>query len=267
MDANLIYDLGMHRGEDTEFYLKKGFRVVAVEADPELCSLAASRFSAEVAAGRLTIVNQAIGDAPGKVTLYKNKLQPIWNTLSAEWAERNRGQGADSIAIEVEATTLDRLMRRLGVPYFLKVDIEGMDLTAIQSISALPDKPRYISLESCKVSFQALKHEFDVLTAIGYRSFKLVAQHHVHAQIPPRPAREGQYVAHRFAKGASGMFGEEAPGQWLTADEAIQAYRPAFLRYALTGDDPFIRNRYLRALLKRIGFRAGWYDTHAKLGS
>ena len=31
--ADLIYDVGMHRGEDTAFYLRKGFRVVAVEAD------------------------------------------------------------------------------------------------------------------------------------------------------------------------------------------------------------------------------------------
>ena len=29
-DPTLIYDVGAHRGEDTEFYLKKGFRVVAI---------------------------------------------------------------------------------------------------------------------------------------------------------------------------------------------------------------------------------------------
>jgi len=31
-DEGLIYDAGMHRGEDAEFYLKKGFRVVGIEA-------------------------------------------------------------------------------------------------------------------------------------------------------------------------------------------------------------------------------------------
>ena len=29
---DLIFDIGMHIGQDTEVYLKKGFRVVAVEA-------------------------------------------------------------------------------------------------------------------------------------------------------------------------------------------------------------------------------------------
>lgn len=34
--AELIYDVGFHRGEDTAFYLKKSFRVVAFEAHPRL---------------------------------------------------------------------------------------------------------------------------------------------------------------------------------------------------------------------------------------
>jgi hypothetical protein len=32
---DLIYDIGMHQGEDTEFYLQKGFNVIAFEADPD----------------------------------------------------------------------------------------------------------------------------------------------------------------------------------------------------------------------------------------
>jgi hypothetical protein len=32
--AGLVFDLGMHRGLDTRFYLDKGFSVVALEANP-----------------------------------------------------------------------------------------------------------------------------------------------------------------------------------------------------------------------------------------
>lgn len=35
-DENLIFDAGAHRGDDTDFYLGKGFRVVAAEANPIL---------------------------------------------------------------------------------------------------------------------------------------------------------------------------------------------------------------------------------------
>lgn len=34
-NENLIYDVGLHLGEDTNFYLKNVFRVVAFEANPE----------------------------------------------------------------------------------------------------------------------------------------------------------------------------------------------------------------------------------------
>ena len=78
-------------------------------------------------------------------------------------------------------------------------------------------------------------------------------------------AKEGVAAAHVFEMHASGLFGEETPGRWLTAEQAIDAYRPVFLRYALTGDDPFVRSRLVRLGLKAFGFRYGWYDTHARL--
>jgi hypothetical protein len=36
MIAPLIYDVGMCDGADTAFYLAKGFRVIAIEANPTL---------------------------------------------------------------------------------------------------------------------------------------------------------------------------------------------------------------------------------------
>src|SRR5690348_14857053 len=40
----LIYDVGLCDGDDTAFYLAKGFRVVAVEANPALVAAAKQRF-------------------------------------------------------------------------------------------------------------------------------------------------------------------------------------------------------------------------------
>ncbi len=43
--GDLIYDVGLHRGEDAEFYLRKGFRVVAFEANPDLIQTCQAQFS------------------------------------------------------------------------------------------------------------------------------------------------------------------------------------------------------------------------------
>jgi hypothetical protein len=53
--ASLIFDLGVNDGSDTDFYLKKGFRVVGVEANPLVCEGAAKRFSQAIEAKRLTL--------------------------------------------------------------------------------------------------------------------------------------------------------------------------------------------------------------------
>ena len=72
-------------------------------------------------------------------------------------------------------------------------------------------------------------------------------------------------MEHRFPFGSSGAFGDEAPGEWLDADAAIERYRRAFLQYALTGDDPYVRSTWARVALKALGLRTNWYDTHARL--
>jgi predicted RNA methylase len=55
-ENDLIIDLGMNNGDDAEYYLKKNFRVVAVEANPALCDLAAKRLAEAVTNGRLMIL-------------------------------------------------------------------------------------------------------------------------------------------------------------------------------------------------------------------
>lgn len=43
--ADLIFDVVLHVGEDAGFYLRKGFRVIALEANPDLCKLCQKQVS------------------------------------------------------------------------------------------------------------------------------------------------------------------------------------------------------------------------------
>lgn len=262
---DLVYDLGLHEGQDTEFYLAKGFRVVAVDANDRLCAQARERFAGFVESGQLTVVNQAIAREPGEVTFYDNE-NSVWGTIDADWAARNDRGGARSTTRTVTATTMAAVLAEHGVPHYLKIDIEGMDMVALEGLRGVPVPPTYVSLESDKVSFRQLRREFEVLGELGYHRFKVVSQRDVPKQRLPYPAREGRFVEHEFVAGSSGAFGEEAPGRWLTEAQAIERYRPAFLQYALTGDEPFVRSRALRLLLRVAGLRTNWYDTHARFG-
>ena len=53
--SSQTYD-GMHKGEDTALYLCKGFRVIGIEADPELVEICRKRFINEINSGQLKII-------------------------------------------------------------------------------------------------------------------------------------------------------------------------------------------------------------------
>ncbi len=269
MNGRLIIDVGVHQGEDAEFYLKKGFEVVGIEAEPSLCEATQRSLRRYIDEGQLTLLNVAVATDDGEVTFYRNLGHSYWGTTSTAWAARNERMGAPSVKITVPGLRFERVLERYGVPYYLKVDIEGADLLCIRALRQFKERPKYVSLESSKTSWKGLLEEFALLQDLGYRRFKVVAQDQVQQQVCPNPAREGSYVPHQFGPGASGTFGEEAPGAWLNASEAIGVYRGIFRKYRWLGDDGRVRS-----LLRRYGFlqglerfvpSSGWYDTHAAL--
>src|SRR5208337_928274 len=67
---DLIYDVGMHHGDDTAFYLHQGFRVLAIEADPQLVEAAIRRFRSKLSSGRLTILNVGVAETAGTGTFW-----------------------------------------------------------------------------------------------------------------------------------------------------------------------------------------------------
>src|ERR1700730_18487174 len=226
---NLIYDVGAHEGEDTEFYLEKGFSVVAIEANPGLCQKLATKFARQISSGKLKLVSTAIAEYDGTIDFYINEKLSVWGTTYPAWAERNERLGAPSSIVKVPARRFQDVLAENGIPYYLKIDIEGADLLCLKALCDFSEKPRFISIESEKVVWNRLVHEFSLLESLGYRQFNIVNQKRVHRQVPPRPHREGLHCDHKFAPGSSGLFGKELPGRWLTTKQAINKYRFIFI--------------------------------------
>ena len=77
-DRSLIYDVGLHLGEDAEFYLKKGFRVLGIEAVAKHCAQARERLRRYIDSGQLTILNVAITDSSGPTRFFINEGNNVW---------------------------------------------------------------------------------------------------------------------------------------------------------------------------------------------
>jgi FkbM family methyltransferase len=138
-ERDLIFDIGSHKGEDTDFYLKKAFKVVAFEANPKLIAHCKTRFADAIADGRLRIVEGAIApEAAGeRIVFYENLRASVWGTIGASWAERNRALGTQSVVVEVERVDIVEAFRTYGVPFYLKIDIEGADSVVLEGLRQL----------------------------------------------------------------------------------------------------------------------------------
>ena len=285
---DLVYDVGMHKGEDTEFYLKKGFRVVAFEADPDLAQHCRERFKEYIANGRLSIIEGAIIDLDTvenkdkkTITFYKNDGMSVLGTINANWAERNEFLGSPSNGtIEVRVLDFVDEVRKYGIPHYMKIDIEGSDMVCVNALKQFSKRPDYISIESDKTSLTKILDEIDTFAELGYDHFKAVEQSDIpFVQTPPYPASEGSYTPdHRFELGCTGLFGSELRG-WKSKQGIVLQYYIIGLSYYLLGDRgvmeawSFKGAWVFRAMVRRtlrLFTRAtvpGWYDTHARLSS
>lgn len=276
MDTNLIFDIGCNNGDDADFYMRKGFRVVAVDADPDLCKHCEERFSKEIASGRCHVVNGAISNQPGStVTLYKNELSD-WNSMDPFFVERNAKLGKPSIPIQVPAVTTSSLLEHFGVPYYLKVDIEGMDLVPVEALVGKKDLPRYVSIEVYHYDLAKGLDELLTLAKAGYSEFLFFNQGNRAKMKAPNPAREGLYADYDPTTVSTGLFGAELDGQWLDFDSAVdrlqelhrldQLFRsPAYSTSGVIGKGQTllskIHNRFRRHVL---GDPIAWHELHAR---
>lgn len=271
-NSNLVFDIGMHLGEDTDYYLHKGLQVVAFEANPDLTETCRIRFHGAINSGQLRIVEGAIAPADKGATLsfYKNP-KSVWGTIVADWAERNATLGTPSGIVHVCRVDFHEVLERFGCPHFMKVDVEGVDKHILECLASASDRPQFLSVESDKINFDALVAEIDQLVALGYRFFRAVQQ----ANIPGRriwaSTNDGGKIAYRFQKHSSGPFGWDLRQPWRTRDDVIKDYRTIFRLYRWFGDQSGLRLAPgLGQLVRAAGhFRyfplPGWYDTHAAI--
>ena len=276
---DLVYDVGMHKGEDTDYYLKKGFSVIAFEADPALVIHCRNRFSDEIENGKLTIVEGAIVELSsgqqksGTVKFYKNNAVSVWGTVVVDWARRNEMLGTSNEVIEIPVVDFSECLEKYGMPHYLKIDIEGMDAVCLRVLRNFEQRPDYISIESEKVSFGKLVEELNLLTELGYANFKAIQQCGISHQAESNPSKEGAYVGYQFQEGSSGLFGQDLPGAWKDYKSILDQYEDIFFRYRLFGDYGIFRKYFVSRIFIKIFSKllkkplSGWYDTHAKHAS
>lgn len=162
-----IFDIGMYDGADTAYYLESGYRVIAVEANPELVNKAEQRFSAYISSGQLTCIHAAISSNGEPVELVLSGTDLGSSTIFRQKIADRRPLGC----VKVSGTTLIHLFAKYGIPLYLKVDIEGADRFCILSLTK-EHCPNFLSFEIGDDVDELLSH----IASLGYKSYKIINQ-------------------------------------------------------------------------------------------
>jgi len=92
----LVFDIGFYDGVDTDYYLRRGHKVVAFEANPALFEAGQRRYQEAIASKQLTFVNLGVGKDDGEqIDFFIHTDNLEWSTFHKEaaqnWGEENQG--------------------------------------------------------------------------------------------------------------------------------------------------------------------------------
>ena len=168
--GDLCFDLGAHVGSRLRAWLPLGARIVAVEPQPRCMALLRHWFGHDP---RITLIEQAVGAAPGVAKLFVSARTPTVSSLSPAWiAAAPQERGFERVrwdyAVPVPVTTLDQLIAAHGLPAFCKIDVEGYELDVLKGLT---QPIRALSFEYLRANLDAARACVAVLAALGPYEF------------------------------------------------------------------------------------------------
>jgi FkbM family methyltransferase len=161
---DIIFDLGANEGAKTDTFLRIGARVVSVEPDTTCQGVLRDRFKGRLTrSDRFILVDKAASDKIGTERMWIDGPGSAVNTFSRKWAKHlmehkesfkytHYGMNFSESRL-VGTTTISDLVRCHGLPFFIKIDVEGHELSVLHGMQ-LP-----VPFLSFEINLQALREE------------------------------------------------------------------------------------------------------------
>jgi FkbM family methyltransferase len=180
--GDLIFDVGANTGWKSDIFLRLGARIIAVEPDrTNQATLRETFLRLRLRPKPMTIIGKAVSDANGKKTFLMDGNGSALNTLSEKWARVLKSDKERFARLNskldfarqetVETVTLESLIAEYGKPFFVKIDVEGHELSVLRGLQTAV---RYLSFEVNLLDFREEGLEcVKLLNALGSGEFNM----------------------------------------------------------------------------------------------
>jgi FkbM family methyltransferase len=141
-EGDLIFDIGANHGYKSDIFLRLGARVVAVEPDETCQEILKQKFlQYRLKKKELVIVPKAVSEKSSTESMWIDTPGGAKNTLSQKWAKTLQGDDRRfgkrlnfGQRKEVETISIEQLFVAHGLPCFIKIDVEGLEINVLRGM-------------------------------------------------------------------------------------------------------------------------------------
>jgi FkbM family methyltransferase len=153
-DKKIIFDVGANEGFISYFFLEENFKVIAIEPDARNQKILTARFNNQKG---FKLIGKGASDKEKIAPFFVHNRNSALNTFSRKWKEsiESKSRGDEFLGVQdfIELTTLDQIIKKEGVPSFIKIDVEGHELEVVKGLNTK------IPLLSFEANFPDFKEE------------------------------------------------------------------------------------------------------------
>lgn len=126
LKKKLVFDIGSNVGKMTKKFIDAGAKVVSIEPQKELT------FNKNYE-NVIAIENICISDKIGEIIFYQGGKAHNVSTCYKNWNKHHPKTKWNKM--KLRCITLDSLIEKYGIPYYIKIDVEGYENKVISGLS------------------------------------------------------------------------------------------------------------------------------------